>query len=57
MTLHERIAHLLGWTVPEVQQFSLSALRELVRVEDPALAAEITTLIASDEHVVRKEGA
>lgn len=41
-SLHERIAKALGWTVKDVQSFSLPALRELVRDKHPKLAHEIT---------------
>lgn len=49
MTLHERIAALLGWKVEDTQSFSLLALRELVRTAPPskardAIVAEISAL-------------
>ena len=44
MSLHERIAQALGWTVAQTQSFSLRALRELVRPVSPKLVAEIDQL-------------
>ena len=41
MTLHERIAQALGWTLADAQSFSLLALRDLVRPVDAKLAYEI----------------
>lgn len=51
MTLHERIATVLGWTVGETQTFSLLILRELVRPLDAKLAAEIAEVVLSGEHI------
>ncbi len=45
MTLYERIAEALGWSVKATQSFSLYALRELVRPVSPKLAGEITEAI------------
>lgn len=42
MTLHERIALALGWTVADVQSFSMPALRDLVRPVSQKLAHEIS---------------
>lgn len=42
MSLHERIAAALGWTVEQTQGFSLLALRDLVRPVSAKLAHEIT---------------
>ncbi len=42
MTLHERLAVALGWTVVQTQSFSLAALREMVRPVSPKLAHEVT---------------
>lgn len=36
MTLHERIAELLGWTEAHAIGFSIRALREMVRFEPPS---------------------
>lgn len=47
MTLHERIATVLGWTVKDTQSLSLHSLRELVRPLDRGLAAEISGVITS----------
>lgn len=46
MTLHERIAEALGWSVEETRSYSLQALRELVWLPSPKLAYEITHQIA-----------
>jgi hypothetical protein len=48
MSLHARIAEILGWTVEETQSFSLATLRDLVRpVKGSAkLVHEITQAIA-----------
>ena len=45
MTLHEKVAKELGWTVQEAQQFNLRALRELVRPVNEKLYWEITLAI------------
>ncbi len=52
--LHERIAEVLGWSVAEVQSFSLRALRDLVRSIDPDLAETITAEIRTHERAVRR---
>ncbi len=52
MTLHERIAEVLGWSVADARSFSLSALREMVRPVSPKLAHEITQTIHSSAYVV-----
>lgn len=49
MTLHQRIAEALGWTLAEVRSFSLAALRDLVT--DAKLKADITHAIASGDHL------
>jgi hypothetical protein len=51
--LHERIAKCLGWTVSEVQSFSLAAVRDLVRGKDDALHAEISTVIQRGLHITQ----
>lgn len=43
--IHARIAEALGWTIEEVQSFSLQTLRDLVRPVSPKLAREITLSI------------
>lgn len=53
MTLHERIAKALGWTVEQAQSFSLPALRDLVRPVSPKLAHEITLAINLGTVVLR----
>lgn len=52
--LHERIAHVLGWTVEQVRGFSLLALRDLVRGFSPKLADEISRQ-QSTGHVITRE--
>ena len=47
MSLHARIAGALGWTIEETRQFSLVALRDLVRPVDPKLADEISEVVQS----------
>jgi hypothetical protein len=54
MSIHERIAQALGWTVPDTQGFSLATLRELVRDKDPALADEISATIRSGRHITQR---
>jgi hypothetical protein len=51
MTLHERIAEKLGWTVEQTQSFSLQALRTMVRTVSPKLAHEISLAIRSDVYI------
>ncbi len=53
MDLHQRIAEALGWSLEDVQSFSLPALRELVRPVSPKLADHITETIHLGMHVVR----
>lgn len=52
MTLHERLAEKLGWTVEETRGFSLATLREFVRVKHPKLAAEISEVIRTGRHIL-----
>lgn len=49
--LHTRIARALGWTESQARTFSLPALRDLVRLVDAGLAAEISSVIARGSHV------
>lgn len=51
MTLHERIAKQLGWSVEETQRFSLSQLRELVRGKSAKLDYLIDQEIRSGSHI------
>lgn len=51
MSLHERIASALGWTVEQTQSFSLQALRDLVRPVSPKLAAEISEQIQTGAYI------
>lgn len=53
MTLHERIALALGWTVEQAKSFSLLSLRDLVRPVSPKLADEITNAINSPGYYSR----
>lgn len=52
MTLHERIAAKLGWTVEETRGFSLATLREFVRVKSPKLAYLISLELESGRHIL-----
>ncbi len=52
MSLHERIAKTLGWTVAEAMSFSLPALRELVRSVNPKLAHEISECLHTGQHLL-----
>lgn len=45
LSLHERLATELGWSLREVRSFSLLTLRELVRERNPKLAHLITDQI------------
>lgn len=51
--LMQRVAKHLGWTVEQVRGFSLQALRELVRRDNPVLTSELTNAIVSGAVVVR----
>jgi hypothetical protein len=55
MTLHERIAEALGWTVKETQSFSFQTLRDLVRPVSPKLAHELTVAIQTGSYLVETE--
>lgn len=50
MTLHQRIAEALGWSMQDVRSLSLASLRDLV--QDPELRADITRAIARGDHLV-----
>jgi hypothetical protein len=50
--MYERIARVLGWPVEETQQFSLQALRELVRPIDPKLTHELNQFIRSGAYIL-----
>lgn len=54
MSIHERIAAALGWTLRDVNSMSMQSLRELVRPVDPSLAADITQHITSGAYIVRR---
>ena len=43
--MRQSIAKTLGWSLEEVNQFSLAALRDLVRPIDPHLAEQISRTI------------
>lgn len=49
--MYIRIARALGWSVNEVQQFSLLSLRDMVRSVDSRLAREIDSSIRSGEYL------
>ena len=51
MTLHERVAAALGWTVAEAQTLPLAALREMVRPVSPKLAHELTDAIRNPQSI------
>jgi hypothetical protein len=52
MSLHERIAIALGWSVRDTQSMSLQALRDIVRPVNAKLAHEIDTTIRSGEYLI-----
>lgn len=52
MSLHERIARALGWTVKDAQSLSMAALRDLVRPVDPCLAEDISDHIQSGRYIL-----
>jgi hypothetical protein len=54
MSLHERVAAHLGWTVPDTQSFSLRSLLELVR-DNPKLTLLLTDEIEKGVSVAREE--
>lgn len=54
--LRVRIAKALGWTQAEVGQFSLPALRELVRPVDSRLAADIDDVVEHRHHWTTPRG-
>ena len=51
LSLKARVAVALGWSEDDVNGFSFSTIRELVRPKHSALADEISRLIASGEHI------
>jgi hypothetical protein len=55
VTFHERAAEALGWSVRDVQSFSLPTLREMLREKHPKLAAEATEMMNGGHHITRKE--
>lgn len=50
--LHDRIAKALGWPLSDVRSMSLHSLRDLVRPVDPALASDISRVIASGGYIL-----
>jgi len=52
MSLHERIAEALGWSVKDTQGFSFQTLRDLVRPVNPKLAYELTEAIRTGSYLV-----
>lgn len=51
MSLRERIAACLKWTVQDTYGFSLESLREMVRPVDRGLAQEVSSIIYSGKHI------
>jgi len=56
MSLHERIAAALGWTVAEVRSFGLPSLRDMVRPVDAKLAYEITWFMQGPDYYTNGGG-
>lgn len=56
MSLHKRIADLLGWSVEETYGFSLATLRELCRPLSHELVFELDRALRRGERVTRVEG-
>ncbi len=52
MNLHARIAEALGWTEDQTKQFSLQALRDLLRPTSPKLVAELDSAIRTGGYIV-----
>jgi hypothetical protein len=52
MSIHERIAAALNWSLNDVRSFSLPALRDMVRPVNPALASEISLALARGSHLL-----
>lgn len=50
MSLNERIAKCLQWSLEDVQSMSLQSLREIVRPIDSALAKMISNAIMSGKY-------
>jgi hypothetical protein len=55
MSLHERIAEALGWSVKDTQSFSFQSLREMVRPVSTKLAHELTVAIQTGSYLVDTE--
>lgn len=54
MSLDDRIAKRLAWSLEDVRSLSLHSLRDLVRPTSPKLAAVISDVIARGELVTRE---
>lgn len=52
--VHKRTAYVLGWPLKEVQSFSLGMLREIVRLDHPSIADEISRILRINEHITRR---
>lgn len=52
MTLHERIATALGWSLQDAHSFSLQALREMLPI-DSKLRREVTRAIETGSYISR----
>lgn len=55
MTIHERVAAVLNWSVRDVQSFPLVSLRDLVRPLDVKLAAEMDQIVRSGYTILQPE--
>ena len=51
LSLQSKIAAALGWSLSDVQSFSLPAIREMVRLNHPNLAEEISESIRYGYHL------
>ena len=54
MTIRERIAKVLGWSIEDTRSFSLAALRDFVRPKDMQLAEDISGIIQRGEHITKE---
>lgn len=52
MSLHERIAEVLGWTEEEVKSFSFQTLREILRPVSPKLVHELDVEIRTGAYII-----
>lgn len=54
MTLHQKIAKTLGWSIKDTKTFDLPTLRELVRPFNRSLAEEVSQVIKEGSHLTEK---